>query len=201
MKKLFFVMALLCVSSFAATPAVQCNPNNPNDPNAPCPETGYESCDIVDDGAGPEKRCFTTGYICRIGMNPARDGGADAMFFHLGTTPTCEPENYFLTGDSDMKTCLFYRHRDANNNLQTDIYDSPSTKFFLNNDNYAGPLAMTVTGSLALSAYNHSDKVQIIYTATGRKYLDTRPNSPTYNQECLEEHSGIRVLAIDVIKK
>ena len=195
MKKLFYAIAFLCVGSFAATPAVQCNPNNPNDPNAPWVE-GKEFCYIANDGSSAERRCMTSGYICHIGINAAPNGGADAMFFYLSSSPACNEADYFLTGDSEMKTCLFNKYLDASGNAHNDISDSPYTKFFLNNDSYAGPLAMTVAGSFALSAYNHSSKVQVIYAAVGDKELDTRTN-----QLCRIEHSGIRVLAIDVIKK
>ncbi len=200
MKKIFYAIAFLCVSTFAATPAVQCNPNDPSDPNAPC-SLGTEYCYNAVAGNGAERRCITTGYICHIGINPARDGGADAMYFFVSSSPACNQADYFLTGDNEMKTCLFNDYKDASNQTHTDISDSPYTKFFLNNDtHYAGPLAMTVTGSFALSAYNHSNKVQIIYAAGGTKRLDTRQTSATANQQCLVEHSGIRVLALSVIK-
>lgn len=196
MKKLFYAIAFLCVGSFAATPAVQCNPNNPNDPNAPC-VIGTEHCYNAVTNSGAERRCVTQGYICQLGINPAPNGGADAMFFFLSPNPACNQTDYFLTGDNEMKTCLFDTYLDASGNEHNDISDSPYTKFFLNNDNVlTGPLAMTVAGSFALSAYNHSDKVQVIYAGIGRKELDTRTN-----QQCRVEHSGIRVLAIEVIKK
>jgi hypothetical protein len=173
MKKIFYAIALLCVSTFAT-----------------------ETCYIADDPTfGRERRCTTSGYICEVGIDVGRRGGADAMYFFLGTTSTCERSAWFLTGDSQMMTYVFNDYIDANNKPQTDVSPSTATKFFLNSDNqYAGPLAMTVAGSFALSAYNHSNPVTVIYTYN--KNINNKRFDKTTNQNLLVEHSGIRVLAL-----
>lgn len=211
MKKIFYAIAFLGVCTFAqppqlppcdvtipsrtcATPAVTCDIT---DPLAGCNELISEHCyDAVYDNGFTERECIATGYICHLGINPGRGGGTDAMFFYLASAPTCDLKDYFLTNDSQMKTWTYYSHGP---NVPATFKPSPFTKFFFNNDNFGGPLAMTVMGSFILSAYNHSDKVQIIYTADNNR-KEPYPDATTPTDYLLNEHSGIRVLAIDVIK-
>ncbi len=186
MKKIFYAIAFLCASSFAA---------GSGHPYVNYIGSGHEYCYYGDNS---EKICTTSGYVCEVGINPGRNGGGDAMFFYLGTTPDCEYSNWYNTAVNDMKTCVFAEQYDANGNLvSTSVHESVTTKFFLNNDTqYAGPLAMTVTGSIALSAYNNRTLVNVLYTKVDNK-VKVRPDN---GQNCLEEHSGIRVLALQTVK-
>ena len=180
MKKIFYAIVFLCVSTFAIPPHVSAL-------------LGTETCDYWNG----EKMCTTAGYICEIGINTGRFGGPDAMYFYLGTTPNCDMSAWYLTGDNDMKTCFYDIRSDANGNAQPPIVSpSTATKFFLNNDNvFAGPLAMTVMGSIALSAYNNSSIVSVIYTKNAENIKDYKDaNGAT--QRCLVEHSGIRFMAL-----
>ena len=53
---------------------------------------------------------------------------------------------------------------DENGKKQTLSTPSTATKFFLENDDgLASPLSMTIAGSFALSAYNNSSPVYVIY--------------------------------------
>ena len=154
MKKMIFIVAFLC--------------------GIVCAE---ESCYTSTESGDPQI-CDMQGYVCKLGV----DIGAqyNAMFFYLGTDSSCS--NLFKS--SKFTTTIMLNYIDENGVEHSVSKESPATKFFLvNDDNFAGPLSMTVAGSFALSAYNGSGRVHVIY----RKVGDI-------------EHGGVRILSISYIK-
>ena len=94
----------------------------------------------------PSESCYQAGYVCNIGFDVAN--AKDVLFFALGTDSTC----------STLNTSRFPTY-DVNNQ------PSPHAVFFLIEDEYnAGPLSLTLAGSIALSSAVNKAPVQILYT-------------------------------------
>lgn len=113
----------------------------------------------------PEGSCIMDGFVCNLGFGVAEE--KSAMFFNIGLDTTCGK----LQKSDSLPT---YPNPD-----DTTI-ESQSTKFFLIEDEYnAGPLSLTLAGSMAMSASLNGRKVSIIYKRVK-----------------LEEYGGIRLLSI-----
>ena len=135
-----------------------------------------EQCYKSAEGDQP-KICTEVGFICKLGVDVGPQ--TNAMFFYLGQDPACT-----TLFKSNFNTVVVQDYIDENGKKQTLSTPSTATKFFLENDDgLAGPLSMTIAGSFALSAYNNSSPVYVIY----RQVSDI-------------EHGGIRVLSISHAK-
>ena len=94
----------------------------------------------------PSERCYQLGYVCNIGFDVAN--AKDVLYFNLGADTTC----------STLNTSKFQTYN-------IDNQPSPYAIFFLIEDEYnAGPLSLTLAGSIALSSAVNKAPVQILYT-------------------------------------
>ena len=90
--------------------------------------------------------CYQLGYVCNIGFDVAN--AKDVLYFNLGADTTC----------STLNTSKFQTYN-------IDNQPSPYAIFFLIEDEYnAGPLSLTLAGSIALSSAVNKAPVQILYT-------------------------------------
>ena len=104
------------------------------------PDFGCENVDT------PSERCYQLGYVCNIGFDVAN--AKDVLYFNLGADTTC----------STLNTSKFQTY-------DIDNQPSPYAVFFLIEDEYnAGPLSLTLAGSIALSSAVNKAPVQILYT-------------------------------------
>lgn len=123
-----------------------------------------ENCYVSADPGNP-KVCDETGYICWLGVdiNPMQN----AVFFYLGQDAACT-ESLFFKSTAFPTTLRQNVIVNGKTVLQSVL--SPYTKFFIVNDGtVADPLSMTVSGSFALSAYNRSEKVHVVYRMANPK--------------------------------
>ena len=135
-----------------------------------------ENCYTLANG----EQCEKDGYICQLGMETA--GQSNAIFFFLSSDANCASSNFFKS--SKFSTQSQQTTIDGDGNEHPVSTPSQYTKFFVVDDGvYAGPLSVTVAGSIVQSAYNRSAPVHIIY-----------------RQRDVNEWRGIRVLSISNLK-
>lgn len=113
----------------------------------------------------PDSSCIMDGFVCNLGFGVAEE--KSVLFFNIGKNASCDT----LVESVSLPTYL-----DSTNQS----IPSPQTKFFLIEDEYnAGPLSLTLAGSLAMSASLNGRKVSVIYRRVN-----------------LKEYGGIRLLSI-----
>lgn len=116
----------------------------------------------------PDSSCIMDGFVCNLGFGVAEE--KSVLFFNIGKNASCDT----LVKSDSLPTYL-------DSTAQSD--ESPQTKFFLIEDEYnAGPLSLTLAGSLAMSASLNGRKVSVIYRRVK-----------------LEEYGGIRLLSIQFL--
>ena len=142
MKKVIFLVLALMMSvlaedgptSSSTIPATSSSSGQP---------LGAENCNT--DGSLneiPANSCQMNGYVCNPGFNVAEE--KNVLFFNIGTDALCTT----LVGSSLMPSSSSSSH----------------ATFFLVEDEYdAGPLSLTLTGSLAMSASLNGRAVSVIY--------------------------------------
>jgi hypothetical protein len=142
MKKVIFLVLALMMSvlaedgptSSSTIPATSSSSGQP---------LGAENCNT--DGSLneiPANSCQMNGYVCNLGFNVAEE--KNVLFFNIGTDALCTT----LVGSSLMPSSSSSSH----------------ATFFLVEDEYdAGPLSLTLAGSLAMSASLNGRAVSVIY--------------------------------------
>ncbi|MBR1744522.1 MAG: hypothetical protein IJ734_00765 [Fibrobacter sp.] len=142
MKKVIFLVLALMMSvlaedgptSSSTIPATSSSSGQP---------LGAENCNT--DGSLneiPANSCQMNGYVCNPGFNVAEE--KNVLFFNIGTDALCTT----LVGSSLMPSSSSSSH----------------ATFFLVEDEYdAGPLSLTLAGSLAMSASLNGRAVSVIY--------------------------------------
>lgn len=142
MKKVIFLVLALMMSVLAedgptnssTIPATSSSSGQP---------LGAENCNT--DGnlnEIPANSCQMNGYVCNPGFNVAEE--KNVLFFNIGTDALCTT----LVGSSLMPSSSSSSH----------------ATFFLVEDEYdAGPLSLTLAGSLAMSASLNGRAVSVIY--------------------------------------
>ena len=142
MKKVIFLVLALMMSvlaedgptSSSTIPATSSSSGQP---------LGAENCNT--DGSLneiPANSCQMNGYVCNPGFNVAEE--QNVLFFNIGTDALCTT----LVGSSLMPSSSSSSH----------------ATFFLVEDEYdAGPLSLTLAGSLAMSASLNGRAVSVIY--------------------------------------
>ena len=143
MKKVIFLVMALAISVFAEDGPTSSSSATSTTSSSSGQTFGTEICNT--DGSLneiPEGSCQMNGYVCNLGFNVAEE--KNVFFFNIGTDMQCNT----LAGSS----------------LAPSSSSSSHATFFLIEDEYdAGPLSLTLAGSLAMSATLNGRVVSIIY--------------------------------------
>lgn len=142
MKKVIFLVLALMMSVLAEDGPTSSN-TIPATSSSSGQPLGAENCNT--DGSLneiPANSCQMNGYVCNPGFNVAEE--KNVLFFNIGTDALCTT----LVGSSLMPSSSSSSH----------------ATFFLVEDEYdAGPLSLTLAGSLAMSASLNGRAVSVIY--------------------------------------
>lgn len=141
MKKVFILTLLLVALSFAEGGLSSSSSANSATSSSSEEQMGVESCNSSGStGVIPPGSCHVNGFVCNLGFDL---GEKNVLFFNIGTDLTCNS----LAGSTLMPSS-----------------SSSEAKFFLIEDEYdAGPLSLTLAGSLAMSATLNGRAVSIVY--------------------------------------
>ncbi|SHG26873.1 hypothetical protein SAMN05720761_10117 [Fibrobacter sp. UWCM] len=148
MNKVIFLVVALAMSVLAEDGPTSSSSVTPASSSSSEQVMGIEDCDVP---GNPANSCQMNGYVCNLGFNVAEE--KNMLFFNMGKNAWCDT----LVGSSLMQSS-------SSSLSSTSSSSSSHATFFLVEDEYnAGPLSLTLAGSLAMSASLNGRAVSIIY--------------------------------------
>lgn len=138
MKKVIFLVLALMMSVLAEDGPMSSSSGAPVTSSSSGRGLGVEDCDATGIPAGS---CQVNGYVCNLGLDI---NGKNVLFFNIGADALCTTN--FSSSLALSQSPFSY------------------TRIFLIEDEFdAGPLSLTLAGSLAMSASLNRRVVSIIY--------------------------------------